>query len=69
MQEMAIKMMYRFVFLLGLLTLTSGCGGSGDSKAQINDKPLTDIEKAAIKADDDKVNSEEQGDKRSSTAS
>jgi hypothetical protein len=46
------------VLLLGAL----GCG-AGDKKAVVNDKPLTDAEKAAIKAADDAVNAEESGGK------
>jgi hypothetical protein len=63
-----IIMLSRYLFVLGFLSLLAGCGG-GDSKATINDKPLTDAEKAAIKAEDDKVNAEEQGGKGSTTAS
>lgn len=41
-----------------LLLCALGCG-SGDKKAVVNDKPLTDAEKAAIKAADEAVNAEE----------
>jgi hypothetical protein len=50
--------MARLFFLLALLALGAGCS-SGDSKAKLNDKALTDAEKAAIKAADDAVNAEE----------
>lgn len=51
-------MSVRFVIVSLLLLTICGCG-SGDKKAVINDKPLTDVEKAAIKAADDAVNAEE----------
>ena len=51
-----------------LLVLMSGCG-SADSTAKVNDKPLTEAEKAAIKAEDEKTNAEEQVGGRAATAS
>jgi hypothetical protein len=56
--ETGFEMNYRFAIASALLLSICGCG-SGDKKAQINDKPLTDAEKAAIKAADDAVNAEE----------
>ncbi len=61
-------MVFRYLFVLAFVGLLVGCG-SGDTKAKLNDKPLTDAEKAAIKAEDDKVNSEEQSGGRPATGS
>lgn len=52
--------MSRVVLLLIATVYLVGCG-SGDSKAKINNQPLTDAEKAAIKAADDAVYAEESG--------
>lgn len=55
-------MSFRILITTLLLFSILGCG-SGDKKAVINDKPLTDAEKAAIKAADDAVFAEESGGK------
>lgn len=55
-------MSFRTAITALFLLCTLGCG-SGDKKTVINDKPLTDAEKAAIKAADDAVNAEESGGK------
>jgi hypothetical protein len=61
--------MFRLFSVLTLLMMCAGCG-AGNSKAKLNDKPLTDAEKAAIKAEDDAVNAEESAGKPgSATAS
>jgi hypothetical protein len=56
------NMNLRATFALTILLALTGCG-SGDKKAVVNDKPLTDAEKAAIKAADEAVNAEESGGK------
>jgi hypothetical protein len=63
-----IEMNHRTCIALALLLALVGCG-SGDKNAKINNAPLTDAEKAAIKAADDAVNAEESAGRPGNTGS
>lgn len=55
MSKISMNRFYCLLVVIGLSGLT-GCGGN---KTQVNTSPLTDEQKAQIKADDERIDEEE----------